>query len=272
MKLTGTLVAAHGRHYRVRLDGLNSGETLACFPRGKKSELACGDKVSIERLNATQGVIDSILPRRSLLYRSNDFRQKLIAANVTQIIIVVATEPSFSDELVSRCLVAAHNQDIAALIVLNKSDLSERLNRASEALTAFVALGYPLLTLSAHADVTALRERLHGHVSVLIGQSGMGKSTLINALLPEAAAPVREISSALDSGTERAIQSQLEQVALGRTTLIIAHRLSTVMNADEIIVMQTGEIIERGTHTQLLAANGSYTRMWNLQQQEEDGV
>ena len=81
-----------------------------------------------------------------------------------------------------------------------------------------------------------------------------------------------EATSALDSGTERAIQSQLEQVALGRTTLIIAHRLSTVMNADEIIVMQTGEIIERGTHTQLLAANGSYTRMWNLQQQEEDGV
>ena len=78
-----------------------------------------------------------------------------------------------------------------------------------------------------------------------------------------------EATSALDSGTERAIQSQLEQVAIGRTTLIIAHRLSTVMNADEIIVMQSGEIIERGTHVQLLAANGAYTRMWNLQQQEE---
>ena len=81
-----------------------------------------------------------------------------------------------------------------------------------------------------------------------------------------------EATSALDSGTERAIQSQLEQVAIGRTALIIAHRLSTVMNADEIIVMQTGEIIERGTHTQLLAANGAYTRMWNLQQQEEAAV
>ena len=78
-----------------------------------------------------------------------------------------------------------------------------------------------------------------------------------------------EATSALDSGTERAIQSQLEQVAIGRTALIIAHRLSTVMNADEIIVMQSGEIIERGTHVQLLAANGAYTRMWNLQQQEE---
>ena len=81
-----------------------------------------------------------------------------------------------------------------------------------------------------------------------------------------------EATSALDSGTERAIQSQLEQVAIGRTALIIAHRLSTVMNADEIIVMQTGEIIERGTHAQLLAANGAYTRMWNLQQQEEAAV
>ena len=78
-----------------------------------------------------------------------------------------------------------------------------------------------------------------------------------------------EATSALDSGTERAIQSQLEQVAIGRTALIIAHRLSTVMNADEIIVMQSGAIIERGTHTQLLTANGAYTRMWNLQQQEE---
>ena len=78
-----------------------------------------------------------------------------------------------------------------------------------------------------------------------------------------------EATSALDSGTERAIQSQLEQVAIGRTALIIAHRLSTVMNADEIIVMQSGAIIERGTHAQLLSANGAYTRMWNLQQQEE---
>ena len=80
-----------------------------------------------------------------------------------------------------------------------------------------------------------------------------------------------EATSALDSATERAIQSQLEEVAVGHTTLIIAHRLSTVMNADEIIVMQSGEIIERGTHAQLLAANGAYTHMWNLQQQEENG-
>ncbi|MGE5472503.1 MAG: ABCB family ABC transporter ATP-binding protein/permease [Bacteroidota bacterium] len=78
-----------------------------------------------------------------------------------------------------------------------------------------------------------------------------------------------EATSALDSATERAIQGQLELAALGRTTLTIAHRLSTVMNAHEILVMSEGHIIERGNHATLLEANGSYARMWTLQQQED---
>ena len=78
-----------------------------------------------------------------------------------------------------------------------------------------------------------------------------------------------EATSALDSATERAIQSQLEMAAIGRTTLVIAHRLSTVMNANEILVMSEGRIIERGSHVALLAAGGQYTRMWTLQQQEK---
>ncbi|MDR0775884.1 MAG: ABC transporter ATP-binding protein/permease [Azonexus sp.] len=80
-----------------------------------------------------------------------------------------------------------------------------------------------------------------------------------------------EATSALDSATERAIQAQLERVAVGHTTLIIAHRLSTVMNADQILVMHDGRIIERGRHGELLAADGAYARMWRLQQQEEVG-
>ena len=78
-----------------------------------------------------------------------------------------------------------------------------------------------------------------------------------------------EATSALDSATERAIQTQLELAAVGRTTLIIAHRLSTVMNADEILVMQSGHVIERGTHAALLEANGGYAQMWMLQQLEQ---
>jgi ribosome biogenesis GTPase len=197
LKLAGTIVVAHGRQYRVEL---TSGETLLCFPRGKKSDLACGDQVSVQRSGDAQGVIVSVAPRRTLLYRSNDFKQKLIAANVTQIVIVVATEPSFSDELISRCMVAAESQDIKVLIVLNKCDLSDRVAPAILALAPFEKLGYPLLRLSARADAEALRPYLSGHTSVLVGQSGMGKSTLTNALVPGVQAPTREISAALDTG------------------------------------------------------------------------
>ncbi len=78
-----------------------------------------------------------------------------------------------------------------------------------------------------------------------------------------------EATSALDSKTEKAIQAQIDQAAEGRTALVIAHRLSTVMNADRIIVLDEGRVVERGTHLELLAAGGAYAQMWTLQQQEE---
>ncbi|MGO4263219.1 ABCB family ABC transporter ATP-binding protein/permease [Lysobacter sp. TAB13] len=81
-----------------------------------------------------------------------------------------------------------------------------------------------------------------------------------------------EATSALDSKSERAIQDELDRLAVGRTTLVIAHRLSTVMDADQILVMDAGRILERGTHSQLLAMDGVYAQMWDLQQRQEDEV
>jgi ATP-binding cassette subfamily B protein len=77
-----------------------------------------------------------------------------------------------------------------------------------------------------------------------------------------------EATSALDSKSEKAIQAELDRIAVGRTTLTIAHRLSTVMGADEILVMDAGRIVERGSHADLLALQGHYAQMWRLQQQE----
>ena len=77
-----------------------------------------------------------------------------------------------------------------------------------------------------------------------------------------------EATSALDSHSEQSIQAELDRIQVGRTTLIIAHRLSTVMNADQILVMDAGHIVERGRHAELLAADGYYAQMWQLQQQE----
>jgi ribosome biogenesis GTPase / thiamine phosphate phosphatase len=215
--LHGQVVAAFGRQYLARLD---DGSEIACLTRGKKSEVACGDMVEIQRTadastgsgTGSQGVIERILPRRSLLYRSDAFREKLIAANVTQIIVVVAAEPSFSDELLARCLVAAFDQKLAVLIVLNKCDLPDAAAAARKRLTPYTAIGYRALELSAKQDVSALRPFLRGHTSVLVGQSGMGKSTLINALLPDAQAVTREISSALDSGKHTTTHARLYQI------------------------------------------------------------
>jgi hypothetical protein len=144
-------------------------------------------------------VIGALETRQTLLYRSDNFKQKLIAANVTQVIVVVATEPSFSDELLTRCVVAAENQAIEVLIVLNKCDLDERLAAASAALLPYEDLGYRVVRLSARENGELLLPYLANHTSLLIGQSGMGKSTLINALIPGArCADPRDLAGAPD--------------------------------------------------------------------------
>lgn len=194
---SGRIVAAYGRHYEVE-DA--AGKIVPCFPRGKKSSYACGDVVDFEIQARDQGVIARLHPRSSLLHRSDAYREKLIAANLSQVVIVAATEPAFSEELISRCLCAVEQQELKVLLVLNKADLVDALPAARERLALFVRLGYPLLELSARDHAEDLRPHLLGERSILVGQSGMGKSTLINALIPEAGAATREISTALDSG------------------------------------------------------------------------
>ena len=172
---------------------------ISCVTRGKKTDLACGDNVTLKLTDKHEGVIESTLPRKTLLYRSNAFKSKMLAANVTQIIIVLATQPSFYEALLNRCLIAAEAAGIKALIVLNKCDLTDN-DDAKQKLALYTGLGYQVLALSATEDISALRPYLQGDASILVGQSGMGKSTIINALLPDADVRTREVSLVLDSG------------------------------------------------------------------------
>src|SRR3569833_435409 len=135
----GKVIAAHGRHYLVQAGA----DRLHCVTRGKHSDVAVGDLVRLHRTSADQGVIEAIHERKTLLYRSDQYKSKLLAANVTQLFIVVATEPGFSDDLVSRALVAAEAAGVSAQILLNKIDVVEPLAKARERIALYAGLGDP---------------------------------------------------------------------------------------------------------------------------------
>lgn len=215
-RINAQVVAAFGRQYLVETA---DGEIVRCVPRGKRSTVACGDRVHIEMTGAKEGVIEAVDPRSTLFMRAAEHRQKIIAANVTQVIVVVAGVPSFSDELIARALVAAENQALASTIVLNKADLVDETIAARERLKPFERAGYQVLELSAKRNVGALVDALEGHTTVLLGQSGMGKSTIVNTIVPGADAATREISTFLDSGRHTTTHARLYR--LGPETALI---------------------------------------------------
>ncbi len=192
----GTVVAAFGKRFQVELADK---KRISCVTRGKKTDLACGDVVTLKLTDKHEGVVETTLPRKSLLYRSNAFKSKMLAANVTQIIIVLATQPSFYEALLNRCLIAAEAASIRPIIVLNKCDLADNSDALGK-LALYTSLGYQVLPLSAKEDISTLKPFLEGQSSILVGQSGMGKSTIINALLPYEQVRTQEVSQVLDSG------------------------------------------------------------------------
>lgn len=202
---TARIIASHGRHYVARD---NSGALWHCIARGKKHEVAVNDLVTLTDLGNSgdvtqpQAVIEKTEPRQNLFRRSDQFKDKAIAANVDQVWFVVATEPSFDPELLSRCQVACAAEDIGFTILLNKADLLDLVPRAEELIAPFKALGIPVIHTSTLTGqgIDQLRNQINGRATVLTGQSGMGKSSLINVLVPDAKATIGEISHYLDTG------------------------------------------------------------------------
>lgn len=202
---TAQIITSYGRRYIVRTD---DGQTFDATTRKKRVDFACGDRVHISPINGEQVVIEDFLPRESLLYRQDAWKTKLIAANVTQLLIVAAAVPSPSEILVQRALLAAEAAEIQAVIVLNKADLTETA-QWRERFRFYETLGYRVMEVSALEGADALKPVLHGHTNIFLGQSGMGKSTLTNALLGNQTARTGDISIALDSGKHTTTHAQL---------------------------------------------------------------
>ena len=219
----GLVVAAHGRHCLVEsLDG----ERRICHPRGKKNAVVVGDHVQWQ-VTGDEGSIERVDERRNLFYRQDEMRTKSFAANLDQVLVLVAADPEFSESQLTRALIAAQAEGIDALIVLNKSDLQPAFDRAWARLAPYRRMGCTVLPLrlksavGSEAGLDALQQRLDNKRTLVLGPSGVGKSTLVNRLVPEARAQTGEISRALNSGKHTTTSTTWYWVDAQRRTALI---------------------------------------------------
>ncbi len=193
------VVGVHGRHSVIETA---DGTRMLAHGRGKKSDVIVGDRVRWQ-VSGDEAVIESFEPRTSLLKRQDEWRSKNFAANIDLLLIMVATDPPYSESQLSRALIAAEDGRIAVKIVLNKIDLPEAA-AARERLAPYCRMGYDVLEVAVKTDPAGtkalLEPLLDGKTTLVLGPSGMGKSTLVNLLVPHADAQVGEISKALKSG------------------------------------------------------------------------
>ncbi|MDR0587996.1 MAG: ribosome small subunit-dependent GTPase A [Burkholderiales bacterium] len=194
----GVVVETRRRRFTVALDDIHGNRVIVPI-KGRTLTPVCGDRVALAIDAQKEAAILSIHPRHNLFYRSDAVRQKLIAANVTQIIIVVAPDIAVDEMLLNRWIIAALATSCRCVIAVNKMDLPG-FDALVERMCPYQNLGATIVKLAALHNADALLPFARDEQSVLIGQSGMGKSTIINALIPDAHAPTQEVSEVLDGG------------------------------------------------------------------------
>ena len=212
----GRVVADFGREFLIELADRRQ---VVCTRKGKKQDATCGDFVEVRLTGAAQGSIERVGTRRNLLYRSDQWREKTLAANVDQAVILLAPKPAYSEAFLNLSLVACEAARIPVIIALNKSDLPEHA-AALKSLAIYEKIGYTIVSMSAKFDTTqALLPFLERNMTLLVGQSGMGKSRTVNALVLSDVARVGNLAAARDSGTHTTTFSRIYR--LDRDTAII---------------------------------------------------
>jgi ribosome biogenesis GTPase len=203
---------------------LPDGERKRCKFRRKVGRPFCGDRVLVGRADDASLVVESILPRDNYFVRADERqRQHIIAANLDQVLIVVAAAPLPSRDLMERYLLAVHSLGIEPIIVLNKTDLEVAPGETAAGATVlahmpdYEALGYTVIRTSCKTapGITGLKPVLKDRTSILVGQSGVGKSSLINQLLPDLHIQTNALSTATGKGTHTTTSTMLYQFTGG---------------------------------------------------------
>lgn len=223
---SGLVVAGFGRHVLVEKA---DGQRVICHPRGKKGQAVVGDRVRWLP-SEDEGTIEKVETRDNLFYRSDELRTKSFAANLDQVLILMAAEPEFSENQLTRALIAAEAAQIEPLIALNKSDLAEPFARAWTKLAPYRAMGYKMLSLAikpnadtaqGQTQIQDLMPLMQGRKTLVLGPSGAGKSSLTNLLVPDARVLTAEISQALNSGKHTTTSTTLYWMDAARQSALI---------------------------------------------------
>lgn len=197
----GLIISRFGQHADVEAqDGIvyrcNIRRTITSLVTGDVVVWRPGTAINNEKIN---GVIEAVHNRRSVLTRPDFYDGiKPIAANIDQVLIVTAILPEFSTAILDRYLVAVEDTELCPVIVMNKCDLldSEQRQSIQTQLNNYEALGYKILYVSNKTQngIKNLQKQLSDRTSIFVGQSGVGKSSLVNSLLPEAQVLTQEVS------------------------------------------------------------------------------
>lgn len=211
----GRVVADFGREFLVEFADRRQ---VVCTRKGKRQDATCGDFVEVRLTGSAQGSIERIGTRRNLLFRSDQWREKMLASNVDQVVILLAPKPPFSEAFLNLSLVACEAARLPVVIALNKADLPEHAE-TRKALAPWEKIGYTVIAMSARFDVAPLLPFLEKKITLLVGQSGMGKSKTVNALVLSDVARVGDLTASRDSGAHTTTFSRFYR--LDRDTAII---------------------------------------------------
>ena len=198
----GLVIVNYGKSQLIEDNG---GNLHRCVARRNLKQIVCGDRITWESTGKREGVITAIKPRQTVLNRVDGAQKtRPLAANIDQIIIVTTTQPAFDSFLVDKYTVAAELAGIPAVLVVNKSDLFDTPTRRTleASVSDYVTLGYPALFTSAtrNTGIDCLSDLLAGKTGILVGQSGVGKSSLIKRLLPNLEIAIGKLSEASAQG------------------------------------------------------------------------
>lgn len=199
---TGTVIAAY-RSYTL-VEGEDN-QFYKCQQRKTIGQVVCGDIVKWQVEDQHAGVITTVNERRTILQRPDiNGKLRIIAANIDQVFIVVAHKPELNEGLIDRYLVAAENSHIKPIILLNKIDLlqQQQLEDLKKRLALYQDIGYLVTYTSAKQahGLDSLIKVLNDNNNIFVGQSGVGKSSLINTILEDSNARIGEISEATGKG------------------------------------------------------------------------